>query len=420
MPTDTQLYHLSNGIPVILSNTTNHTCKILVSLHFGACDETPLEYGITHFIEHLLSQSVTGEKNFGNLKKKIEILGGDISLYTTYNKIGCYVNILPEYLIDAIKIIAPQITHPKFNSEMIEQEKRIVLNEYRRYVATNSWFLFAQENLFRNTGLGHCLAGTPDTIQSFTPDTLSDYYHSHLSSDKFNIVVIGQINTQSQLLTELETAFGSIPLIPYTHKSWQTKPTVAHDFKQDMLHTKLVLAFPDNISDTRKNQIAIGVFRKILQDRLINTLRYKNSLIYSIQCLTMGVGNTKIYTIETEALPQTIETIVHQIALTCKNILTAEPITQTELQSAKNFIKYQNARKMDSIDKICETHAQYMNHYGDIYNIDIENTELNNLTLSEVTTAGHILLCAPLSVITQGPQKNDNLLHTWEQHFTIK
>lgn len=414
-----EIYNLSNGIPIILHNAPFHTCKILFSLHFGACDETTPEYGITHFIEHLLGQSTTGNKTFGNLTKKIETLGGNISLYTTYNKIGCYINILPAHLIDTIQIIAPQIMSPVFDTEKIEQEKHVILTEHKRYSAQNSWFLFAQENLFKNTGLGHNITGTPETIKSFTSQALSKYYHSHLSSDKFNIVVIGPIDNKDKLLAKLESAFGDMPYTPYTQQSWATTPTIAHDFKQDICNTKLVLAFADKIPDTRKNQIATGLFKKILQDRLINYLRYQNGLVYSVKCLTMGTGNTKLYTIETEVQPQLIETITQKIASECKTILTTRPITSNELQTAKNVIKYQNARVMDSIDKSCETYAQYMKHYGKVYDFNLENTELDNLTLSDITNIGRIILTPPLSIITQGPIQNNNLIDIWQDNFTL-
>ena len=418
MQPHTNIHYLSNGIPVILRNAPFRTCKILFSLHFGAGDETAPEYGITHFIEHLLGQSTTGDKTFGNLTKKIEILGGAISLYTTYNKIGCYINILPEHLINTIQIIAPQIMFPVFDTEKIEQEKCVILTEHKRYSTQNSWFLFAQENLFKNTGLGHSITGTPETIKSFTPETLSKYYHSRLSSDKFNIVVIGQINNTDKLLSELENAFGNMPHIPYKKKSWTTTPIIAHDFKQEISNTKLVLAFADKIPDTRKDQIATGLFKKILQDRLINALRYQNGLVYSVKCLTMGTGNTKLYTIETEAPPHQIETITKLIAPECTNILTIQPITPKELQIAKNVIKYQNARVMDSIDKSCETYAQYMKHYDKVYDFDMENLELDKITISDITKTGHTILNAPISIITQGPEQNDNIINIWTKNFT--
>ena len=77
------VHYLSNGIPVIVCGASFQTCKISVNLGFGARDEKEQEYGITHFIEHLVGQSVTGEATFDSLKKKIEVFGGNINLYTT-------------------------------------------------------------------------------------------------------------------------------------------------------------------------------------------------------------------------------------------------------------------------------------------------------------------------------------------------
>lgn len=417
---NTKVYYLSNGIPVIICNTSFHTCKILISLGFGASDEAPHEYGITHFIEHLLGQSVTGEKNFGYLKNKIEALGGCISLYTNYEKIACFVNTLPEHLIDAIEIIAPQITSPSFNTKSIEHEKHIILDEYKRYTSNNSWHFFKHETLFKNTELEHCVLGTEETIQSFTTEMLLEYYFSHLSKNKTNIVVVGPIYNSTKLLTELEKKFGKIPSTPSTqreHKYLAIQPTFKHDLKTDLKNIKIAFAFSPKISYDRKTQNNIGLFRKILQDRLMNALRYKNGLVYSIQCLTMGIPNTKLYTIETEITQKNIEPVIKTIANVCKNILTTEPVTQEELQHAKNVIKFNNALIMDSVDKSCNLHSQHMLHYNSMYNINYEAQILNEIQPSDIQNTAHIFLNANLSIVSQGSDLGCNIMKLWQDFF---
>lgn len=413
----THLYCLSNGIPVVVSNTFFQTCKILISLDFGASDETQGEYGITHFIEHLLGQSVTGESSFAYLKKKIETLGGNINLCTNHERMCCCVNVIPEHLIDVIQIIAPQIMTPLFDAQNIEKEKNVILNEYKRSNDNNSWRLFMYENLFKNTGFAHNILGTPETIQAFNKELLSDYYFSHLSNDKCNIVVVGQINDTQKLLSELETAFGKMPHVHYEHNVFLIQQTVAHDFKLNMQNTKMAIAFAAQTSNDRKHQIAIGLFRKILQDRLYDVLRYKNGLVYAIQCSTIGSMDNKLYLIETESEVQELENITKKIAITCKNVLNSEPITSAELQSVKNAIKFHNARMMDSIDKNCNLYASYMLHYGELYDFNKEQQILHDLNLDDIMTTGKNLLNAPLSAVTQGPQHDCHIVEIWDKNF---
>ena len=412
-----EIYYLSNKIPVIICNTDFQTCKILISLDFGGFDETVQEYGITHFIEHLLGQSVSGEKSFGHLKKKIETLGGDINLYTNYEKIGCFVNVLPEYLIDVVNIVAPQIITPVFDVKSVEHEKNVILEEYNRYVASNSWTIFKYQSLFKNTGLEHCILGTVENIQSFTAETLSKYYFSHLSSNKCNIVIIGSVYDLKNLLSKLENTFGKIPYISYERNFSAIQQTVKHNLKLDTENIKLALSFSAKIPYERKDQIIIGLLRKILQDRLIDSLRYKKGLVYFIRCSTMGIPGTKLYTIETETNIQNIKSVVKTIALVCKNILKIEPITQEELKFAKNVIKFNSAKIMDSIDKSCDLFAQYMIHYHSVYNADYEDEILNKIQLSDIQDMAQKFLNSPLSVVTQGPEYDCDIVKLWEEQF---
>ncbi len=417
MDKTTELYRLSNGIPVVICDRGFRTSKILISLGFGARDESEHEYGITHFIEHLLGQSLDGDTNFAGLKKKIEALGGIINLYTNYSKIGCFVNVIPEHLIEAINIIAPQIMAPVFDAKKIEQERNVILSEYRRSVDNNSWGMFKFEKLFHGTGLGHPTLGTAETIKSFTDKQLSDYYFSHLSCDKCNIVVAGQIANKNLLLSLLESAFGKMPCIPYEHDILSIQPIVAHALKQDMKNVKLALAFVVQKLDSRKAQITLGLFRKILQDRLMAALRYDNGLVYSVQCNTMGPLDTKICVVGTDADTQNIDRIVSIIAATCKDIFISNPITVQELDAAKNVVKFNNAQIIDSIDKSCDLQAQHLLYYNDVYDIDIENHILEEIKISDVMNFGEILLHAPLSVVTQGPKYDCDIIKIWEEIF---
>lgn len=411
------LYHLSNGIPVIICNSAFQTCKILVSLNFGARDENSSEYGITHFIEHLLGQSVTGESTFGNLQKQIEKLGGNVNLYTNYSRIGFWVNVIPENIVDVVKIIALQIMNPIFDVQKIEQEKTVILDEYRRSADNKSWLVFKYTNLFKNTGLGHDILGTPETIQSFTKEVLSDYYFSHLSNDKCNIVIVGQVNNTQKLLSELENGFGKMPCISYEHNIQPIQQTVAHNLKSSDKNIKLALGFDAQVSDERKNQIIASVFMTILQKRLMKVLRYEKGLVYTIKCPTVGVMNTKLYTIETENSVRYIENIVKNIAIVCKNILSSEQITAEELQIAKNVFKYSLLRDMDSIDASCGIYAQYMAYYHKLYDVNTDKQILDGLTLDSVISAGLVLLNAPLSIVTQGPEYNCDIVDVWKKYF---
>ncbi|MBR6598645.1 MAG: insulinase family protein, partial [Alphaproteobacteria bacterium] len=323
-----------------------------------------------------------------------------------------------ENLHTLIEIIADELQNSLFDNNVIENEKKVIRNEYRRYVNANLWWLFKAEKLLG----AHNVLGTPEIIQSFTKQHLLDYYHKHLSSDNMLIVISGKISNEEILKKQLEQLFSWIPKQNIPNMSINITPTIAHNFISDTKNQKITFAWADTIESTivnRKRKAAMGLFRKILQDRLIYAVREQNGLSYSIQCSTMGWADAKLHTINSETLPQNLERLITTVADVCRNIISDTPITAKELFSAQMVVKLQNAQIMESGVKRCALYANYFKKYKSVYNISAEINQINHLVLTDIMMAGHNFFAAPISILTQGDTLECDVKDAWYKHFVV-
>lgn len=412
------IFYLSNGIPVIIDNADSLTCSISINLGIGTQNESRDEYGITHFLEHILGQGTSTYSSFSLLNRRLESCGAILDIRTSLDDISFSGTVLAENLEELIEIVADEIKNSLFDDRVIENEKKVILDEYRRYVNANLWWLFKAEKLLG----AHNILGTPEIIQSFTRRHLLDYYHRHLSSDNMLVVISGKISNEEILKKRLEQFFSWIPKRDIKKVSTNITPTVAHNFTSGAKNQKITFAWADcieSIGVNRDRKAAMGLFRKILQDRLMYVVREQNGLSYSVQCSTMEWAGAKLHTINSETLPQNIECLIATIADVCRNVISDRPIAVKELLSAQMVAKLQNAQIMDFGAKRCALYANYFRKYKSVYNVSAEINQINNLVLDDIMIAGRDFFVAPISILTQGDVLECNVKDTWNKYFVV-
>lgn len=410
------VYILSNGITVIMNNTDSLTCSVSINLGIGTQNESCDEYGITHFLEHMLGQGTYQYPSFSLLNRRLESCGAILDIRTSLDDISFAGTVLAENLDALIEIIADELQNSLFDDSIIENEKKVILDEYRRYVNTNSWWLFKAEKLLG----AHNVLGTPETIQSFTKQHLLDYYHRHLSADNILIVISGKIGNEEILKKILEQSFSWIPKQYIKKTSTNITPTVANNFISGTKNQKITFAWADSIESSvtnRDRKAAMGLFRKILQNRLVRAVREQNGLSYSVQCSTMEWAGAKLHTINSETLPQNIECFIVAAADACRKITSDMPITASELDAAKMVLKLQNAQIMESGAKRCVLYTNYFRKYKSVYNVSAEISRINNLILDDIVMAGRDFFAPPISILTQGNVLECDVKDTWNKHF---
>jgi zinc protease len=124
-------FKLDNGFTVILKE--NHEAPVVamqVWVEAGSAFELPNEYGITHYIEHMIFKGTPSDPD-GEVAKRIEDLGGDINAYTTLDHTN-YWAVTPSYAAEEVlEKLGDAVVNAKFDPEEMRKEKEVVIEEIR-------------------------------------------------------------------------------------------------------------------------------------------------------------------------------------------------------------------------------------------------------------------------------------------------
>ena len=86
---------LSNGLRLIHRSFPSEISYCGIVVNAGTRDEYPDEWGMAHFVEHMLFKGTTKRKAH-HIANRMEHVGGDLNAYTTKEETFFYATFLEE------------------------------------------------------------------------------------------------------------------------------------------------------------------------------------------------------------------------------------------------------------------------------------------------------------------------------------
>lgn len=415
-----RIHKLSNGLNVILDNFDIATACVEIDIHSGANDETTdTEFGITHFVEHMLSKGTHQHPDTMDNTTNIPIsIGGVRNAGTTYDKMCLFGRVLAENLDKLLGLFSEQLRDSLFDPHKIEIERGVILDEYRRKMMDSAtvFSIFSNEKLFG----AHNILGTPDTIKSFSREQLMNYLHKILSAQNMTICISGKVSDPEKTLQQLEQLFGWIPSFPVPRTQQEITPIVAHNPKNNQANIQLRIAFENTIPTDlqhRPQTLAANRFSFLLGKKLYEILRNKLGLTYGVSTTHFGHTNVYANTINTSTSPQNIDTVIAAIARECATARMKPEISDDDVARLRMLMKLQFADIMESASKRCGKLLEHWHQYGALYDLMGEMYMNDQMTKSNIIDATKDFFTPPASILTQGPDVNSDLQKIWNDNF---
>jgi zinc protease len=114
--------------------------------------------------------------------------------------------------LSGIDLLADISVNASLDAEVLDAEKRVVLEEMRLSEDNPRRFLArrVQETVFEGHPYGRPVIGTPDIVRSLTRDTLLGFYRRLYRPESFALVVAGPV-ASSEVLARARRVFGRLP-----------------------------------------------------------------------------------------------------------------------------------------------------------------------------------------------------------------
>ena len=335
---------LSNGIRVLTERMENvRSVALGVWVNAGSVFETPENYGVSHFIEHMLFKG-TETRSASDIAAQMDALGGNLNAFTAKECTCFHVKVLDEDLEQAVDILADIVTRSVFDPEELEKEKSVVLEELAMTEDSPEDVVFdrACAGLYRNTPLESEILGTNETVGAMRREDLLAYMAKHYTAENTVISAAGSFERDA-LLALLERSFCGM-----RHGARITAPAIAREdglfttfVKKDVEQTHLCLVLPGAPLGTASYEtlaVLSNVLGGSMSSRLFQHIREQRGLAYSVYSYPMsyrGTGCLCLYAGCTEGQAQEVLSLMLQEI----DELKANGLTEPEFNRAKQQLK---------------------------------------------------------------------------------
>ena len=252
----------------------------------GSRSETPLENGISHFLEHMAFKG-TKTRTARQIAEEFDAIGGHFNAYTSKERTVYYSKVLSGNMHTALDIIADIIQNSNYNEEDIKKEYEVICQEIAQTLDSPDDLAFEKlyDVAFKDQSFGRSILGTAENIANFNTDSFRSYVNNHYHSDNMFLSLAGDVDHDEvvKMANELFQIKQQDTMIaaPATYTSGNSIIT-----KPNLEHSTIIMAY-NSISYMEKErfyhaQILSLILGGGMSSRLFQKIREDMGLSYSV------------------------------------------------------------------------------------------------------------------------------------------
>ncbi|HKP47827.1 MAG TPA: pitrilysin family protein [Pyrinomonadaceae bacterium] len=336
---DVRTTTLPNGIKILTEHMPGlRSVTAGIWVRRGSRHESPELNGICHFIEHAVFKG-TESRTARDIAMESDRLGGNVDAFTTHEMTGFAVKVADTGLPQAFDLLADLLAHPRFDSQDLEREQKVILEEMKMVEDTPDELLGELFNAayFPTHALGRPIEGTRESISTFSRDTVSAFHAAEFRAA--NLVVAAAGNIEHDRLVDLTTKL--FPNGAKTTAAFAEEPPVAATpiliEQKDLEQAHLVIAapWPDARSPDR---YAAGLLASVIgggtSSRLWQKIREERGMAYSVGAGGNTFSDVGVFTIYAGTSPAHLNEVV-DLSLEELRSVVEHGVSEEELALAK-------------------------------------------------------------------------------------
>lgn len=310
--------------------------------------------GISHFIEHTVFKGTT-KRTALEIAIETDRLGGNLDAFTTHEETGFAIKVIDDQLPQAFDLIGDMLTNPRFDETDLKSERRVIIEEMKMTEDSPEEYLgdIFNAGVFGSHPLGLSIAGTPETVRSFTREVTRNY-HSRVFNAS-NLVIAAAGNIEHERVVELANqvlnpnfssqTVDSGPLkqgLKTTEQELKTNVPVMSApiiIKQNsnLEQAHLIISTPF-VSATDERRYAADLLGGIIgggtSSRLWQKVREERGLAYSVGASASMYQDCGLFSIFAGTSPDQVEEVV-DLAIAEMLEIVQNGVTTAELDLAK-------------------------------------------------------------------------------------
>jgi predicted Zn-dependent peptidase len=337
---------LSNELR-LLTAPIDHAQSVSCFIMFAAGSryETPDTSGIAHFAEHMFFKGTERRPTARDIGTEIDSIGGEFNAFTGKEYTGYYVRCAAEHRQIAFDVLVDMLRHSKFDSEEIDREKGVIVEEMNMYFDTPRDYISGVYDslLYGDQPLGWDIIGRKETVRAATRDTFLDYTGRWYKPKRMVVGVSGKIEGDLEseitaLLGDLDAGETGEPAPAEISENGGSRVRI-HTKASDQAHLCLgVRSYPLVHPDRYPLQVLSTVLGTGMSSRLFTEVRERRGLAYYVYALNHSYTDAgSLYSqagVDIERIDEAVSTITEELRK-----IAEEPVPTTELDKARNVAK---------------------------------------------------------------------------------
>ncbi|MBF0464769.1 MAG: insulinase family protein [Nitrospirae bacterium] len=355
---NTKAYTLSNGLKlIIIEDHRSPIATFQVWYRVGSRNEKPGKTGISHFLEHMMFK---GTKNYGSkvFSNLIQKNGGTDNAFTTKNYTMYYQTVASDRIDISVEMEADRMSNLLVREEDVNSERKVVMEERRLRTDDDPQDLLLEKlnaKAFTRHPYGNPVIGWMKEIENISRDELYRYYKTYYSPDNAVVIIAGDVNSD-KIMEKINRYFGKIKRGPAKEPVAVTEPPQTEEkrltLKKQAKLPYLVMAYHvPSVPD--KDSYAVDVltialsgksgrlYRDLVKEQRIAFNAFASYSGLYIDPYLFYVGGTTKNIGDVDKFEKALDMELEK--------LKEEPLSERELQKAKNMVESTFIMGQDSI-----------------------------------------------------------------------
>lgn len=328
----------------LVTETLPHVRSVAIGawLTRGSRHESDQESGIAHFVEHMLFKG-THRRSARDLAQAIDSVGGQVDAFTSKEYVGYYIKVLDEHVPIALDLLSDMLLNPALAGQDVVREQGVVLEEIKMVEDAPDDLvheMFAQKFWARHP-LGRPILGTADTVASFSPDRLREYFRRTYVAPNLVVAAAGQLDHE-RLRDQVARAFE--PLSSRSSEAGGTVPQVSPGVEErikDIEQSHVCLgttAYGERHDDRHAVFVLNTILGGSMSSRLFQHIREERGLAYSVFSNLSTYTDAGMITIYAGCAADKVDEVV-SLSLDELDALRKTQVPDEELRRAKDHLK---------------------------------------------------------------------------------
>lgn len=400
------VYHtLTNGIRLVHYTIPGEVAHCGLLINTGSRDEAVDQYGMAHFVEHMLFKGTCKRKSY-HILSRLDDVGGELNAYTTKEETAVHASFMREHYQRAMELIGDIVFNPVLPSREIEKEKVVVLEEINSFLDNPAELIFDdfEEQIFAGQPIGHNILGTPGSVKSFTRESLLRFIAGNYRTDQMVFCSAGNISAEriTRLFRKYFSDYTPNTGLPRPSMQWDYRPvSVTKEMKTFQNHCIIGNVAYDLKSKRRPAMFLLNniLGGQGLNSRLNLSLREKKGLAYNVESSYNPYCDTGLFTIYFGTDEDNLDKSINLAMAELKKLRSVR-LGQIQLGKAKKQIKGYLARGYENHESLILSMAKSLLVFDSIESQEEIFRKIDDITADDILeTAGDILNPSALSTL---------------------